>query len=45
MNHGTFVLAAYVLVFGVLLVYWRRVERGIKALESVASEPPSGGPR
>jgi HAMP domain-containing protein len=42
-SHWTFVLAAYVLVFGVLLVYWRHVERGIKALEQAAV--PSAGER
>jgi hypothetical protein len=45
MGHWRFVLAAYGLVFGVLLVYWRRVERGIKALERPTSGPPAGGPR
>jgi HAMP domain-containing protein len=43
MNHGTFVLAAYALVFGVLLMYWRRVERGIRALERGADVRVDGG--
>ena len=29
-------LAAYALVFGVLVIYWRRVESGIRTLEAVA---------
>ena len=33
MGHWTFVLAAYVLVFGVLFTYWWRVESGIRMLE------------
>jgi hypothetical protein len=33
MGHWSFVLAAYLLVFGVLLAYWQRVERGIRAVE------------
>lgn len=33
MGHWGFVLAAYSLVFGVLLAYWWRVESGIRALE------------
>lgn len=36
MGHAAFVLAAYALVFGVLLVYWQRVERGIRTLEREA---------
>jgi HAMP domain-containing protein len=36
MDHRTFVLAAYALVFGVLLIYWRRVESGIRTLEAAA---------
>jgi hypothetical protein len=36
MDHWTFVLAAYALVFGVLLIYWRRVESGIRTLEAAA---------
>jgi len=36
MGHAAFVLAAYALVFGVLLLYWQRVERGIRALEREA---------
>jgi hypothetical protein len=36
MGHAAFVLAAYALVFGVLLAYWQRVERGIRALEREA---------
>jgi hypothetical protein len=36
------VLAAYALVFGVLLVYWWRVESGIRTLETAATaRPPS----
>jgi len=45
MGHWVFVLAAYALVFGVLLLYWRRVERGIRALEGSGAEPPPGGSR
>jgi hypothetical protein len=41
MDHWTFVLAAYALVFGVLLIYWRRVESGIRALEAEAASPPA----
>ena len=33
MQHWPFVLAAYALVFGVLLAYWWRVECGIRELE------------
>ena len=33
MNHWTFVLAAYALVFGVLAAYWWHVESGIRALQ------------
>jgi hypothetical protein len=40
MDHWTFVLAAYALVFGVLLTYWWRVESGIRTLEA-APLPPS----
>ena len=43
MGHWTFVLAAYVLVFGVLLVYWWRVESGIRMLEHGAENHPAGG--
>ncbi len=41
MNHWTFVLAAYALVFGVLLIYWRRVESGIRVLEAGAASLPA----
>jgi len=44
MDHWSFVAAAYALVFGVLLVYWRRVERGIQTLTRPA-DPGPGGPR
>jgi hypothetical protein len=41
MNHWAFVLAAYVLAFGVLAAYWWRVESGIRALERrVEPGPP-----
>jgi HAMP domain-containing protein len=33
MGHWIYVLAAYALVFGVLLVYWWRVESAIRTLE------------
>lgn len=39
-----FVLAAYALVFAVLLAYWYRVERGIRALEH-GTEAAPGRPR
>jgi len=42
MRHWPFVLAAYVLVFGVLLAYWWRVERGIRAFERGAEHRPAG---
>ncbi|HEY7138463.1 MAG TPA: hypothetical protein VIE44_00010 [Methylomirabilota bacterium] len=45
MGHWSFVLAAYVLVFGVLLAYWWRVESGIRTLERDAEGRPSGGRR
>jgi hypothetical protein len=45
MNHWSFVAAAYALVFGVLLVYWRRVERGIQAHRRSEAPPRAGGPR
>jgi hypothetical protein len=45
MDHWTFVAAAYALVFGVLLVYWRRVERGIQAHLGSEAAPRAGGPR
>ena len=35
-------LAAYGLVFGVLLAYWWRVERGIRALERATDRPSAG---
>ena len=41
MDRWTFVLAAYVLVFGVLLVYWWRVESGIRTLEVLAASLPA----
>jgi hypothetical protein len=45
MDHWTFVAAAYVLVFGVLLGYWRRVERGIQEQLRFQASPPAGGRR
>jgi len=45
MDHWTFVAAAYVLVFGVLLLYWRRVERRIQAERRSPSAPLPGGRR
>jgi hypothetical protein len=39
MSHWPFVIAAYGLVLGVLLGYWWRVERGIRALEGEAARP------
>jgi HAMP domain-containing protein len=42
MQHWPFVLAAYGLVFGVLLAYWWRVERGIGELERRVDEPSAG---
>jgi hypothetical protein len=30
-SHWSFVVGAYALTYGVLLVYWWRVERGIRA--------------
>jgi hypothetical protein len=42
MDHWSFVAAAYALVFGVLLVYWRRVERGIQTLARPADPGPGG---
>jgi hypothetical protein len=44
MQHWPFVLAAYGLVFGVLLAYWWRVERGIRELER-GIDNTSGGRR
>jgi hypothetical protein len=44
MSHWPFVLGAYGLVFAVLLAYWWRVERGIRAIEHGAEHRP-GGPR
>jgi hypothetical protein len=43
MGHWTFVLGAYVLVFGVLVTYWWRVESGIRVLEREAASHPAGG--
>jgi hypothetical protein len=40
-----FVAAAYVLVFGVLFVYWRRVERGIQEHLRSQAGPLGRGPR
>ncbi|HEV8674800.1 MAG TPA: hypothetical protein VGX21_12200 [Methylomirabilota bacterium] len=34
MNHWGFVLAAYAAAAAILLGYWWRVERGIRALET-----------
>lgn len=42
MSYWPFVLGAYVLVFGVLLAYWWRVERGIRAIEREAEDRPAG---
>ena len=42
-GHWTFVLGAYVLVFGVLLAYWWRVESGIRALEREPEVRAAGG--
>jgi hypothetical protein len=44
MQHSPFVLAAYGLVFGVLLAYWWRVEGGIRKLER-RGDDHSGGRR
>jgi hypothetical protein len=44
MSHWPFVAGAYALVFGVLLVYWWRVERGIRALSHRAEPGSAGGP-
>jgi hypothetical protein len=38
MSHWPFVAGAYVLVFGVLLVYWWRVELGIRGLTRRAAD-------
>jgi hypothetical protein len=35
-SHWPFVAGAYVLVYGVLLIYWWRVERGVRALAGPA---------
>jgi hypothetical protein len=43
MSHWPFVAGAYGLVFGVLLVYWWRVERGIRAHARGAERPSGGG--
>ena len=43
MTHWTFVLGAYVLVFGVLATYWWRVESGIRMLEREMESRPAGG--
>jgi hypothetical protein len=45
MGHGTFVLGAYVLVFGVLVTYWWRVESGIRTLEREGQTRPAEGRR
>jgi len=45
MDHWSFVAAAYALVFGVLLVYWRRVERGIQAHRDTHADPGPRGSR
>jgi hypothetical protein len=42
MQHWPFVLAAYALVFGVLLAYWWRVERGIAEVERAIDGAPEG---
>jgi uncharacterized membrane protein YqgA involved in biofilm formation len=41
MDHWTFVLAAYALVFGVLLTYWCRIESGIRMFERAAETRPT----
>ena len=43
MGHWTFVLGAYLLVFGVLVTYWWRVESGIRMLEREADSRTAGG--
>jgi hypothetical protein len=45
MDRWTFVAAAYALVFSVLLVYWRRVERGIRDHLRSQREAPAKGSR
>jgi hypothetical protein len=42
MGHWAFVLAAYALVFGVLLAYWCRVESAIRTVERGGENPPPG---
>jgi hypothetical protein len=42
MGHWGYVLAAYTLVFGVLLVYWWRVESAIRTLERGGASHPAG---
>jgi hypothetical protein len=45
MDHWIFVLAAYALVFGVLVLYWWRVESGIRTLELAARSVPESDRR
>jgi len=42
MGHWAFIGGAYALVYGVLLVYWWRGERAIRALESAAAATRRG---
>jgi hypothetical protein len=42
MGHWGFVLAAYALVFGVLVVYWWRVESAIRTIEREGQSPRAG---
>ena len=42
MSHWPFVAGAYGLVFSVLLLYWWRVERGIRALARPAERRSAG---
>jgi hypothetical protein len=42
MGNWPFVLAAYTLVFGVLVAYWWRVECRIRVLERVVKSRPPG---
>lgn len=44
MSHWPFVAGAYALVFGVLLAYWWRVERGIHAATRHGGSRSTGGP-